>query len=239
MNVLEGTSISKRYGNRAVLRDLDVHITSGEVVGITGDNGSGKSTLVKILCGLLRPDSGNVSIAVNKSTNRQLEKEKTSTLQQANDHTHTTTLQLTNNHATTLPHYGLVAPYLNIYDEFTPRELLVLQRKLHGESADATHIEETLQRCGLGERMDETVRTLSSGLRQRVVIALAVHRAPTFLMFDEPTVTLDAAGIEIVKREIRRQQDRGGIVVVATNDESEKLLCTRLIQLSTTAKAHA
>jgi ABC-type multidrug transport system ATPase subunit len=131
----------------------------------------------------------------------------------------------------------MVAPYLQVYDEFTPVELILLQRRMHGEHQDRDEVLQTLARVGLADRADEMVRTLSSGLRQRVILALAVHRNPAFLMLDEPTNTLDAEGRRIVEREVQMHQQRNGVVVIATNDDWEKQLCTHFIEFGASASS--
>lgn len=204
---LRADNISRSYGRRAVVSSRTIEVVGGERLGIIGPNGSGKSTLLRILAGVLRPDTGDVTLHLNTSV---IDRE-------------------------TLPqHVGLVAPYLNVYEEFTPMELLVMQGKLRAVSlgADAdSRRRALLQRVGLGDRTDDAVRTFSSGLRQRVLLALAVHLEPAVLFLDEPTITLDDAGRKIVEQEIATQSARGGIVVIATNDERERQLCTRWIEL--------
>lgn len=204
---LRADNISRSYGRRAVVSPCTIEVVGGERLGIIGPNGSGKSTLLRILAGVLRPDTGDVALHLNNSV---IDRES-------------------------LPqHVGLVAPYLNVYEEFTPMELLAMQGKLRGVSlgADADNRRRALlQRVGLGDRTDDAVRTFSSGLRQRVLLSLAVHLEPTVLFLDEPTITLDDAGRKIVEQEIATQSERGGIVVIATNDERERQLCTRWIEL--------
>lgn len=202
--MIRAVNISKSYGWRQVLKNVTVEIRSGQCLCIAGINGSGKSTLLRILSGLLRPDSGTLETLVNSVIIDE-------------DHR--------------LFHVGMAAPYLHIYDEFTPLELLKLQRRMHGEANDYEEMIQTLERVGLADRTNETVRTFSSGLQQRVILALAVHRKPDFLMLDEPTITLDAKGRAIVEHEVRLHQQRNGIVVIATNDEWEKQLCTHTIEL--------
>jgi len=205
MNTLVGKGLSKSYQRRRVLRDVELSASSGDVVGIIGPNGSGKSTLVRIMAGVLRPDNGTVQLTVNDHT------------VDTSEHPY---------------HVGMVAPYLQIYDEFTPLELLDLQRRLHGESSSSHANEATLQAVGLHERLADPVRTFSSGLRQRMLLALAVHRQPAILILDEPTVTLDSAGIEIVHQQIQAQRSRGGITLLATNDERERSWCTFTVAVS-------
>lgn len=207
---LKAVSISKCYGWRSVLNKVNIEAHSGQCLCIAGPNGSGKSTLLKILCGLLRHDSGSVESTINNDI-------------------------ISDAHRPF--HVGMVAPYLQVYDEFTPRELIELQRRMHGEHPDVEDMMQTLVRVGLADRADDAVRTLSSGLRQRVVLALAVHRKPAFLMLDEPTNTLDAEGRRIVEAEVKKHQQRNGVVVIATNDDWEKQLCTHFIELGVSSSS--
>jgi heme exporter protein A len=203
--MLIGTGIRKRYGVRTILRDVDVTARGGDVVGIVGDNGSGKSTLVRILAGVLTPDAGSVSLQVH---GKGIAFEK-------------------------LPqHVGFVAPYLRLYDEFTAAELLHVHARLHGTAVTDDHVHTTLARVGLGGRQDDVVRTFSSGLQQRVAIALAVHLEPDVLVLDEPSVTLDRAGRDVLEAEITRRRQAGGIILLATNDDRERSLCTTFVHVS-------
>ena len=204
MIAISGKGLTKRFGRRSVLQNISVSASSGSVLGIVGPNGSGKSTLARILSGLLRADAGTVELMVDDA---QIPHE-------------------------TIPfHTGLVAPYLNVYDEFSPSELLALQRQLHGEPADHQAIAQTLADVGLADRAKDAVRTFSSGLRQRAVLALAVHRKPALLVLDEPTITLDEAGQAIVAAQIAAQRERGGITILATNDATERSWCTTLVHV--------
>ncbi len=202
MTTLIGKGLAKSYRRRRVLRDVSVSASGGDVVGIVGPNGSGKSTLARILAGVLRPDMGSVELSVGGQ------------LVDPTDHPY---------------HVGMVAPYLQIYDEFTPLELLDLQRRLHGEASITSETDATLRAVGLHDRSADVVRTFSSGLRQRMLLALAIHRQPAVLILDEPTVTLDDAGVQIVRHQIEAQAARGGITLLATNDEREKSWCTAAV----------
>lgn len=202
MTTLHGKGLVKTFQYRRVLADVSVSASSGDVIGIVGANGSGKSTLARILAGVLRPDQGTVELRVAGQTVAP------------SDHPY---------------HVGMVAPYLQIYDEFTPLELLDLQRRLHGETSDKREAEATLHAVGLQDRINDVVRTFSSGLRQRTLLALAIHRCPAILILDEPTITLDDAGVEIVQQQIDAQRSRGGITLLATNDEREKAWCTAAV----------
>jgi ABC-type multidrug transport system ATPase subunit len=208
MITLTAQHISKSYGQRRVITDRSLVLSGGEQIGLIGPNGSGKSTMLRILAGLQRPDTGTLTLTVGNAT---YDREA-------------------------IPqHAGLVAPYLNVWDEFTPTELLGLQARLRASLRDSRErereFEVTLERVGLIDRRNDAVRTFSSGLRQRCLLALAVHWEPEVLYLDEPTITLDEVGKRIVEAEIASRSARGGIVVIATNDERERQLCTRLIEL--------
>jgi len=208
MTTITLAGVRKSYNGKTIVRDIDLAGTSGDVIGILGANGSGKSTLMRIIAGVLRADAGDITLTVNGA-------EITSEQRPFS--------------------CGYVAPYLQIYDEFTPRELLQQHAKLHGRTASNELIDQILDRVGLSRRSNDVVRTFSSGMRQRVSIALSVSLAPPLLMLDEPSTTLDIQGREILAREIASHQQQGGIVFLATNDERERELCTQSINVSPSA----
>lgn len=203
---LEARCISKHFGKRQIVRDLDAVVRSGECLGIAGANGSGKSTVLKMLGSLLRPDTGSVILTINDVVS-----------------------------ANPLASTGLVAPWLAIYEEFTIRESLALLYQLHGETPIVNEIDSTLQRLDLASRADDYVKELSSGLRQRVLLALATLRKPAILLLDEPSITLDAQGKSLVRSEIERHRLSGGVVILATNDSEELSWSTSSISLTTLA----
>lgn len=206
MITLEARSISKRFGSRQIVRDLSVVVKSGECLGIVGANGSGKSTVLKMLGSLLRPDTGSIVVTINNVVS-----------------------------AAPLASTGLVAPWLSVYEEFTIRELLALVYQLHGNTPSGSEIDSTLERLELASRADDFVKELSSGLRQRVLLALATLRKPAILLLDEPSITLDAQGKSLVRSEIERHRLSGGVVILATNDSEELAWSTSSISLTTLA----
>ena len=201
---LELTSISKTYNGRHVLRDVCCAAASGQVLGILGANGSGKSTLIKLVAGVVRADAGQISCVLD-GTNLDASKRRSSC--------------------------GLVGPYLSLYEEFTPREHLHLHAKLHGTTCSDAHVTQTLATVQIEHRADDRISTFSSGMKQRVALACASVLAPPLLLLDEPGSTLDEAGRAICETIIREQQQRGGITLLATNDERELHLCTHTFRI--------
>jgi heme exporter protein A len=133
-------------------------------------------------------------------------------------------------------HVGFVAPYLRLYDEFTPQELMHLHARWHGVVASASVLADVLHRVELQGRANEPIKTFSSGLQQRMAIALAVQLSPDVLILDEPSVTLDRRGRDVLESEIKRACDRGAIVLLATNDDRERELCTTFFNVSSSGR---
>ncbi len=201
---LEAHGLSKTFASRKVITDLTFSAASGEVLGILGSNGSGKSTVLRMIAGVLRPDTGSVSL-------------------------HVAGEEIARGHHPLQA--GLVAPYLQVYDEFTPLEFMSMHSSMRGAEINRNNDEEVLTRVGLYDRRDEPVRSFSSGLRQRAILALAVHLHPALLLLDEPSVTMDDAGRRVIEHEVALHRHRGGVVFLATNDSREHALCTRTISL--------
>lgn len=202
---LELTSVSKSYSGRWVLNNVCCTVASGQVLGVLGSNGSGKSTLVKIIAGIVRSDTGEIRCSVNGDSQNALTRRLSC---------------------------GLVAPYLALYDEFSPREHLRLHASLHGTHCTEEKIATMLAQVQIDHRADELIRTFSSGMKQRVALACATMLEPPILLLDEPGSTLDEAGRSVCQTIVQQQQQRGGITILATNDEREVHLCTDTFHLS-------
>lgn len=201
---LVADDLGKRFGRRILFRGLSATFEGGDRIAITGANGAGKSTLLRLLAGVLTPSKGAVALYVD---GEPLAPER---------------------HPLCI---GFVAPYLNVYDGFSPRENLRF-------IADARRLPDAQQRIAaaladvdLVERADDLVATFSSGMKQRVKFAAAMVSAPSVLLLDEPSVNLDAPGLAMVVRTVARQRDRGGIVLVATNDPDEAARYDREIRI--------
>lgn len=200
-----------RFGARAVLRDVSFTITAGEFVGILGPNGCGKTTLLRSIAGLHRPDAGRVLFA-GKDVARLAPAELARSLAlQAQDESSSLG-------------YGV-------------RDVVGMGRLAHGaglfsggSAADATIVEDCLDRLGLLDFAERAVETLSGGERQRVMIARALAQQPSVLLLDEPTNHLDVRHRFEVMEAVRRL----GITVVATLHDIEfaARLCSRILLLA-------
>jgi heme exporter protein A len=166
-------------------------VNDGECLAVTGVNGSGKSTLLKIIAGLVRPEAGCV---------RYCSKRASDSLVRA---------------------LGYAAPDTHLYAELTGSENVDFFREVRGLNGTET-TDALLARVGLSKaRGNDRLSTYSSGMRQRLKLAVSLLGEPWLLIWDEPTSALDAAGAGIVEENIERHRDRGGISVIATNDGEE------------------
>jgi heme exporter protein A len=180
------------FGRRALFHGLSAQVAAGETLVVTGANGAGKSTLLKIIAGLSRPDEGRVNF-----------------VEDGPDPVTDLRCRL-----------GYAAPDVQLYAELTGDENLRFFRRLRGLPADAGA--DLLARVGLSQsRGGDRVAEYSSGMRQRLKLAVSLLGDPPLLVWDEPTATLDAKGKRVVEETLDAHRRAGGITVLATNDADE------------------
>ena len=193
--------VSKNFPGRKIFSKISAEVDTGDSLVITGPNGSGKSTLLRIICGLLSPSAGKVTLQVGGSSLSRVE---------------------------IRPFLGLVSPDLILYDELTALENLSFFGIVSGHSLSEDELNDRLSDVGLQGRGDDIVGSYSSGMRQRLKYCLALMRNPLLLLLDEPTANLDDNGKELVDRVIKKHQ---GILVIATNEKSEWAYGKKIINL--------
>jgi len=203
---VQARELRKSFGNKPVLRGVNLEFSSGEVICITGANGSGKSTLIKVLSTLLRPDRGEILINGEEAFKnpRPLRKRM-----------------------------GVLLHEPMLYDQLTARENLRYVSHIYKTNGGGKKIELWLERTGLTRFADERVRDFSEGMRQRLAVARAMIHSSELLLLDEPFASLDQAGIEMLIGLIEEHLSRGGSAVVTlhTSGLLEKL-STHVFHLS-------
>jgi nitrate/nitrite transport system ATP-binding protein len=212
MALLSLRDVHKSYGSTHVLANVSLDVEQGEVVVIVGFSGAGKSTLISLLCGLDRPDSGEVIFKGAKVTAPGPER------------------------MLVFQNYSLL-PWLTAFDNVAlavdqvfadwPRE----KRQ--------THIERFISMVGLDHAKDRKPAQLSGGMRQRVALARALATDPEVLLMDEPLSALDALTRATLQDGLERiARTSGKTIVLVTNDVDEAiLLADRIIPLSAGPKA--
>ncbi|HEX6132539.1 MAG TPA: heme ABC exporter ATP-binding protein CcmA [Longimicrobiales bacterium] len=183
--------VARRFGERWVLRGVDLVVRPGDVLAMTGRNGSGKTTLLRIIAALLRPSRGAATV-LGHDTVRSADAVR--------------------------PHIGLLGHNTGLYDQLTAEENLVFSLRMAGRPADAPAIAEVLARVGLAHAARETVRGFSAGMRRRLGLARLLLRPPTVLLLDEPYASFDPDGIDLVNEFAAQVAAAGGAVLLATHD---------------------
>ncbi len=197
-------NISRRYGREWIFRNLSYQFHSPEHYAITGPNGSGKSTLIKILSSSLSPTSGKISFssAVGVDANREIKAIRTDEV---------------------FNHLGVAAPYLTLIEEFSLSEMIRfhMQFKKLLPSLDFNQI---INLIGLQKHAAKRIHDFSSGMKQRVKLALAVFFQNEMILLDEPTMNLDADGIKWY-REMIRLFSQNRLLIIGSNQEHDFDFC--------------
>jgi heme exporter protein A len=188
-----------------VFSDIDISLINSEIIGIAGTNGSGKTTLLKILLGILRPTRGKLTFSIEGQNIKWDD---------------------------IASHIGFVSSYLTLYEEFTPIEHLHLFAKFKEIKFNRKNTAKILKEFDLYKRQNDLIKTFSSGMKQRVKYMIAMQSQPEIFFLDEPFTNLDNTGIESVKKVIQNHLSNGGGVIIASNDEREKELCSRFTYLN-------
>ncbi len=186
----------------SALSDFNIQIQKGTIHGLLGPNGAGKSTFINILGGLVKKNSGKVYICgIDIDTNSKLSKFK----------------------------IGIVPQELNIDPFFTPAELLELQAGLYGIPKKKRITEEILDNLKLSDQRNAYARTLSGGMRRRLLIAKALVHSPEMLILDEPTAGVDIDIRTSVWNYIKEINNKGTTICLTTHylEEAENL-CDRI-----------
>ena len=182
-------SATKYIKKALILDDVNIQLTGGKIYGLKGPNGSGKTMLMRLLCGLIRPTSGEVWIDGKK-------------LGKDMDFPESVGLLIEN------------PAFLPNYTGYENLELLAqIRGKIGGEE-----ISQSLLEVGLDPHDPRRYRKYSLGMKQRLGIAAAIMEKPDLLIVDEPTNALDDSGVEQICTILRRERERGALVVIACHD---------------------
>lgn len=183
--------------------NLSFTVQPGEIYGLLGPNGAGKTTTLRMLLGLLRPTSGQASIAGFGSSQHPDEVKR---------------------------RVGLVSASAGLYQGLTVREMLLFFADLYAVSMPVAHqeLDRLATLLGLSEFIEQRCATLSTGQRQRVNLARALIHRPPVMLLDEPTLGLDVLGSQVVTEYIDHLRGEGKAVILTTHhlDDAERH-CTR------------
>ena len=199
---IEAKNVNKTFKKKNIeinaLKNFNIKIKKGSIHGLLGPNGAGKSTFINILGSLVKKNTGNISICgIDIDKNQKLAKFK----------------------------IGIVPQELNIDPFFTPNELLELQAGLYGIKKQERRTNEILNNVGLLEQKNAYARTLSGGMRRRLLVAKALVHSPEMLILDEPTAGVDVDLRRSLWNYIKKINKLGTTICLTTHylEEAEEL----------------
>lgn len=201
MTTIDIRHLNKTIGRQAILRDLNLQIQEGEVVGLLGPNGAGKSTLMKILTGFWPATSGEVEVCG---------------------------VDMRKDPHGVAPLVGYLPENNPLYDDLYIREYLEFMARI-GQAIPRGRVEEVIRMVGLEPEIGKKIGQLSKGYRQRVGLAQALLQDPKLLVLDEPTTGLDPNQLEDI-RALIRDLGKNRTVILSTHILQEvKMMCNRVV----------
>jgi ABC-2 type transport system ATP-binding protein len=205
---IHARGLSRHFGEVVAVDGVDLDVPSGEIYGFLGPNGSGKTTIIRMLCGLLTPTAGEVSVlklkipAEAEALRRRI---------------------------------GYMTQKFSLYDELTVRENMTFMARVHGlsRSETRTRTQQLLDRYDLTAMRDRFAGAMSGGQRQRLALAVATLHSPTLLFLDEPTSAVDPENRRDFWEKLFDLSDAGTTILVSTHYMDEAERCHQLAILET------
>ena len=181
--------VTKKYGHFVAVRDLDLSVLSGQIVGFLGPNGAGKTTTMKMICGLVRPTSGHITVDG---------------------------LDVVEHPTAVKSRIGYVPDRPHLYERLTALEYMYFVAALYGMSADDAkpRSQSLLALFDLGEKQNHLIESFSHGMKQRLVMSSVLLHRPKLMVVDEPMVGLDPKGARLLKDVLRKETQENGMAIL-------------------------
>jgi len=204
MEYIQIRDLVKRYGSQVSVDHLNLGINEGEIFGLLGPNGAGKSTTIKMMCGLLAPDQGEIRIGGESVRRNPLEIKR---------------------------RIGVVPQELAIYEDLSARENVTFFAKLYGLKGKVLEerVEEALGFVGLLDRQKDKPSAYSGGMKRRLNIACAITHRPKLIIMDEPTVGIDPQSRNHILESVKTLNKMGSTIIYTTHYMEEvEAICSRV-----------
>ena len=192
-------NLSKVYKNGFnALKTINLNIKKGEIFAMLGPNGAGKTTLISIICGIVKPSSGKVTVD---------------------------DFDIIDDYRETRSRIGLVPQELTLEQFETVFNNVSYSRGLYGKNPDPQHIEKILKQLSLWDKKDQRLRQLSGGMKRRVLIAKALSHEPSILFLDEPTAGVDVELRQDMWKIVEELRATGVTIILTTHyiEEAEAI----------------
>jgi ABC-2 type transport system ATP-binding protein len=202
---IDVTGLNKCFGLKQVVSDLSLQVNRGEIFGFLGPNGSGKTTTIRMMCGLLIPDSGRGNCLG---------------------------YDILRESAQIRRHVGYMTQKFSYWDDLTIRENLDFVGRMYALPRRKESVDQALEGLGLTGRARQLAGTLSGGWKQRLALAASLLHEPELLLLDEPTAGVDPAARRDFWEELHRLSARGISVLVSTHYMDEAERCHKLAYIA-------
>lgn len=203
--MLEVINLTKRFKQNYAVKEVNMYLEQGEIVGLLGPNGAGKSTTISIISSLIPPTSGDVRL-FNESILKQ-----PGIIREI---------------------LGVVPQEIALYDDLTAQENLQFFGRIYGLKGKELkkRVDEVLEQIGLTERRKDVVKTFSGGMKRRLNIGVALLYQPQFIIMDEPTVGIDPQSRNYILETVKRLNQEEKMTVMYTSHYMEEVeyLCNRI-----------
>lgn len=197
--------MTKRFGDRTVVNQIDLRVGRGQIYGFLGPNGSGKTTFLRMLCGLLRADGGSGS-CLGYDVIRQSEEIKR--------------------------HVGYMTQRFSFYEDLSIAENLDFVARMYGVGDRAAVVRKSIEQLGLTQRSRQLAGELSGGWKQRLALAACILHQPRLLLLDEPTAGVDPKARRDFWEQLNRLAAEDLAILVTTHYMDEAECCDQLAYIS-------
>ena len=203
--IIDARELTKSFGGRVVVNRVSMQVAQGEIYGFLGPNGSGKTTFLRMLCGLLRPDSGSGACLG---------------------------LDIVAESSRIKPQVGYMAQRFSLYEDLTVTENLRFIARIYGVPDRDRAVAEVLERMGLARYRGHLAGALSGGWKQRLALACCLVHRPRLLLLDEPTAGVDPKARRDFWAEVHRLTGEGITALISTHYMDEAERCHRLAYIA-------
>jgi ABC-type multidrug transport system ATPase subunit len=201
---IQFSAASKRFNKEWIFSNLNFSFVTGQHYALIGNNGSGKSTLLQVIAGYIGLTKGQVNWVDNEGQSIDSSK--------------------------IYQHISIAAPYLELVEEFTALEQIAFHQQFKPLQTNLNPID-LLEKIGLSKSADKQIRNFSSGMKQRLKLALAIFDQAPVLLLDEPCSNLDQEGIQTY-HQLMQAYAMHKLIIVASNDPQEYQFCNQQLALS-------